>query len=145
MILHYWSPSLRPMTITPVLPIFQTEDTRYKTGASLLNNRRATKSEGKPDFSKNSSVVLFGPKLNKTQPFKNLQIHYYKLCRLSDSVAGNLQLYTSLGKFSRFWIAISCLTMTQLTPNLRIFLTSMCSFWLQGSCVVYPHNTWTCT
>ena len=90
------------MTITPILPILQTEDTRYKTGASLLNNMRATKSEGKPDFSKNSSVVLIGPKLNKTQPFKNLQIHYYKLCRLSDSVAGNLQLYTSLGKFSRF-------------------------------------------
>ena len=101
MILYYWSPSLRPMTITPILPIFQTEDTRYKTGASLLNNMRATKSEGKPDFSKNSSVVLIGPKLNKTQPFKNLQIHYYKLCRLSDSVAGNLQLYTSLGKFSK--------------------------------------------
>ena len=90
------------MTITPILPIFQTEDTRYKTGASLVNNMRATKSEGKPDFSKNSSVVLIGPKFNKTQPFKNLQIHYYKLCRLSDSVAGNLQLYTSLGKFSRF-------------------------------------------
>ena len=99
MMLYYWSPSLRPMTITPILPIFQTEDTRYKTGASLLNNMRATKSEGKPDFSKNWSVVLIGPKLNKTQPFKNLQIHYYKLCRL---VAGNLQLYTSLGKFSRF-------------------------------------------
>lgn len=34
-----------PMKITLTLPIFQTEDTRYETGARLINNTRVTKSD----------------------------------------------------------------------------------------------------
>ena len=41
-------------------------------------------------------------------------------------------------KFSSFLMAVPCSILTQSTPNFRIFVTSMCYFWLCGSCVLYP-------
>ena len=46
------------------------------------------------------------------------------------------EIHTFLCKFWSFWMAVSCSILAQLTQNLRILWSSVCSFWIYGSCVV---------
>ena len=113
-----------------LLSSFKSRGAGYESVYYGINNTKGTLKLA--TFSRLMFIGIYWTRYSHSKPPKFTKKNMHG--RLGD-VSGNL--YISY-KFSCLLIAVSHSILSRSTPNFRFFITSMCSFWLCGSRVVYP-------
>ena len=113
------------------LPDFKPREAGYESVYYGINHSRSTKSQRrKPDL-QNPHVLCLSGLYERDTAIQKLQ-------NWPRNMDVRQSLHLLVYNFSSVVIAVSLSVLARLTPNLRIFLTSVCFSWLCGSRVFYP-------